>query len=204
MNLEKSNSNDYEEQVVSLKDTRNRFVFHNNREFINFQQKFSKPVMSTDAPIALDANCGASGDDFMFYPSNECDHIHLTFMYSKENYLIINNKAFFWEGFKEVVIQGARSERCLEQDIPTLVVYNECADGAVHHKDCEGNDCHSYCNDDAIFNIQNEHSSPVNVVVSDICPYYHTGKDFEIYSSDELSLEDAYYRDKNKWEGKNV
>ncbi len=168
MNLEKSYSNDCEEQVVSLKDTRNRFVFHNNREFINFQQKFSKPVMSTDAPIALDANCGASGDDFMFYPSNECDHIHLTFMYSNAPYEIINNKAFFWEGFKEIVIQGARSEHCLSQDIPTLVVYNECASGASLYEDCNGNICHSYCSDDAIFNIQNEHSSPVNVVVSDI------------------------------------
>lgn len=146
----------------------NNFVFTNNQEFINFQMRFTDIVRADGNSLDLGTDCGCVDEVPKFYPSKDCEQIKLTFMYQDTPYTIINNKAFFWEGYKKVVIQGARSGHCASQDIPTIVVHNECEKDAKEYKDANGNKCYSYAHDDAIFNIQNEHSSPTNIVVSDI------------------------------------
>lgn len=146
----------------------NNFVFTNNQEFINFQMRFTDIVRADGNSLDLGTDCGCVDEVPKFYPSKDCEQIKLTFMYQDTPYTIINNKAFFWEGYKKVVIQGARSGHCASQDIPTIVVHNEREKDAKEYKDANGNKCYSYAHDDAIFNIQNEHSSPTNIVVSDI------------------------------------
>lgn len=159
-------SNDFEIQDAEASSVgMNNFVFHNNQEFINFQRCFVnghgpdyEPVFQQNANTEL-----------VFHPSNECDHITLTFMYNGgQPFQIINNRAFYLKGFKKIVIQGARSHKSRLHNIPVLEVVNECAEGAPTYLDSNGNACHSYNHDDAIFNIQNPHSNPVDVVVSDI------------------------------------
>lgn len=51
-------------------------------------------------------------------------------MYSDSPYTIINNKAFYWEGFERVVIQGARSAHSSSHDIPVIELHNEMATDA--------------------------------------------------------------------------
>lgn len=98
-----------------------------------------------------------------------------------ESYKIINNRAFFLKGFRKIVIQGARSLRSNSFDIPTLEIHNEMNDNAIlrafdyneelvdsYKTYVDDHTCHSYGTDDAIFNIQNDHDSPVDVVISDI------------------------------------
>lgn len=162
-NLNSNNHVEHGSTVVD--DVRNNFVFHNNQEFIDFQRCF----VLDDAEPYLPIFKKIPDVDFQFYSSSECDHISLTFMYDDgKPYQIINNKALFFNGFKNIVIQGSRSEHTLSQDVPTLMVYNECEIGATKYKNSLGGDCFSYDCDDAIFNIQNQHNSPVNVVISDI------------------------------------
>ena len=119
---------------------------------------------------------------FQFFPSSECDHITFTFYdMGSESYKIINNRAFFLKGFRKIVIQGARSLRSNSFDIPTLEIHNEMNDDAIlrafdyneelvdsYKTYVDDHTCHSYGTDDAIFNIQNDHDSPVDVVISDI------------------------------------
>ena len=77
--------------------------------FVNFQKQFVNVAMAIGQPIILDENCGCEDETPKFYPGKLCKQIKLTFMYSDSPYTIINNKAFYWEGFERVVIQGARS-----------------------------------------------------------------------------------------------
>lgn len=167
------NKNTFDDSVLNLSANEkltnvNNFVFTNNQEFINFQMRFTDIVRADGNSLDLGTDCGCVDEVPKFYPSKDCEQIKLTFMYQDTPYTIINNKAFFWEGYKKVVIQGARSGHCASQDIPTIVVHNECEKDAKEYKDANGNKCYSYAHDDAIFNIQNEHSSPTNIVVSDI------------------------------------
>ncbi len=155
---------DHVEHGTSVEDTRNNFVFHNNEEFINFQKCFVEGVSPTYEPIFKKED----NSIYQYYPSNECDHISFTFMYNKgEAYQIINNRAFYLKGFKNIVLQGERSERSRKKDIPLLEVLNEFVENAGID-DNNGVQCHSYCHDDAFFNIQNDHDNQVNVVVSDL------------------------------------
>lgn len=167
------NKNTFDDSVLNLSANEkltnvNNFVFTNNQEFINFQMRFTDIVRADGNSLDLGTDCGCVDEMPKFYPSKDCEQIKLTFMYQDTPYTIINNKAFFWEGYKKVVIQGARSRHCASQDIPTIVVHNEREKDAKEYKDANGNKCYSYAHDDAIFNIQNEHSSPTNIVVSDI------------------------------------
>lgn len=167
------NKNTFDDSVLNLSANEkltnvNNFVFTNNQEFINFQMRFTDIVRADGNSLDLGTDCGCVDEVPKFYPSKDCEQIKLTFMYQDTPYTIINNKAFFWEGYKKVVIQGARSGHCDSQDIPTIVVHNEREKDAMEYKDANGNKCYSYAHDDAIFNIQNEHSSPTNIVVSDI------------------------------------
>lgn len=167
------NKNTFDDSVLNLSANEkltnvNNFVFTNNQEFINFQMRFTDIVRADGNSLDLGTDCGCVDEVPKFYPSKDCEQIKLTFMYQDTPYTIINNKAFFWKGYKKVVIQGARSGHCASQDIPTIVVHNECEKDAKEYKDANGNKCYSYAHDDAIFNIQNEHSSPTNIVVSDI------------------------------------
>lgn len=167
------NKNTFDDSVLNLSANEkltnvNNFVFTNNQEFINFQMRFTDIVRADGNSLDLGTDCGCVDEVPKFYPSKDCEQIKLTFMDQDTPYTIINNKAFFWEGYKKVVIQGARSGHCASQDIPTIVVHNECEKDAKEYKDANGNKCYSYAHDDAIFNIQNEHSSPTNIVVSDI------------------------------------
>lgn len=167
------NKNTFDDSVLNLSANEkltnvNNFVFTNNQEFINFQMRFTDIVRADGNSLDLGTDCGCVDEVPKFYPSKDCEQIKLTFMYQDTPYTIINNKAFFWEGYKKVVIQGARSGHCASQDIPTIVVHNEREKDAKEYKDANGNKCYSYAHDDAIFNIQNEHSSPTNIVVSDI------------------------------------
>lgn len=167
------NKNTFDDSVLNLSANEkltnvNNFVFTNNQEFINFQMRFTNIVRADGNSLDLGTDCGCVDEVPKFYPSKDCEQIKLTFMYQDTPYTIINNKAFFWEGYKKVVIQGARSGHCASQDIPTIVVHNEREKDAKEYKDANGNKCYSYAHDDAIFNIQNEHSSPTNIVVSDI------------------------------------
>lgn len=167
------NKNTFDDSVLNLSANEkltnvNNFVFTNNQEFINFQMRFTDIVRADGNSLDLGTDCGCVDEVPKFYPSKDCEQIKLTFMYQDTPYTIINNKAFFWEGYKKVVIQGARSGHCASQDIPTIVVHNECEKDAKEYKDANGNKCYSYAHDDAIINIQNEHSSPTNIVVSDI------------------------------------
>ena len=107
----------------------NDFVFHNNQEFVNFQKQFVNVAMASDQPIILDENCGCEDEAPKFYPGKLCKQIKLTFMYSDSPYTIINNKAFYWEGFERVVIQGARSAHS-SHDIPVIELHNEMATDA--------------------------------------------------------------------------
>lgn len=159
-------SNDFEIQDAEASSVgMNNFVFHNNQEFINFQRCFVDGHDPDYEPV-FQQN---TDTELVFHPSNECDHITLTFMYNGgQPYQIINNRAFYLKGFKKIVIQGARSRKSQHCNIPVLEVVNECAEGAPTYLDSNGNACHSYNHDDAIFNIQNPHSNPVDVVVSDI------------------------------------
>lgn len=159
-------SNDFEIQDAEASSVgMNNFVFHNNQEFINFQRCFVDGHDPDYEPV-FQQN---TDTELVFHPSNECDHITLTFMYNGgQPYQIINNRAFYLKGFKKIVIQGARSRKSQRCNIPVLEVVNECAEGAPTYLDSNGNACHSYTHDDAIFNIQNPHSNPVDVVVSDI------------------------------------
>lgn len=159
-------SNDFEIQDAEASSVgMNNFVFHNNQEFINFQRCFVDGHDPDYEPV-FQQN---TDTELVFHPSNECDHITLTFMYNGgQPYQIINNRAFYLKGFKKIVIQGARSRKSQRCNIPVLEVVNECAEGAPTYLDSNGNACHSYNHDDAIFNIQNPHSNPVDVVVSDI------------------------------------
>lgn len=145
---------------------KNNFVFHSNEEFVNFQRCFVMSKVAPYEPIYVKSE----DTDMVFHPaSSTCDHICLTFMYNGgKPYQIINNKAFYFKGFKKIVIQGERSERSNRKDIPVLEVVNEYAEGAPTNKDSNGEFCHSYDCDDAIFNIKNEHNAPVDIVVSDI------------------------------------
>ena len=167
------NKNTFDDSVLNLSANEkltnvNNFVFTNNQEFINFQMRFTDIVRADGNSLDLGTDCGCVDEVPKFYPSKDCEQIKLTFMYQDTPYTIINNKAFFWEGYKKVVIQGARSGHCASQDIPTIVVHNEREKDAMEYKDANGNKCYSYAHDDAIFNIQNEHCSPTNIVVSDI------------------------------------
>lgn len=167
------NKNTFDDSVLNLSANEqltnvNNFVFTNNQEFINFQMRFTDIVRADGNSLDLGTDCGCVDEVPKFYPSKDCEQIKLTFMYQDTPYTIINNKAFFWEGYKKVVIQGARLGHCDSQDIPTIVVHNEREKDAMEYKDANGNKCYSYAHDDAIFNIQNEHSSPTNIVVSDI------------------------------------
>ena len=146
----------------------NNFVFKDNQDFINYQKRFADIVRADSKPLDLGSDCGCVDEVPKFYSSKDCEQIKLTFMYQDAPYTVINNKAFFWEGYKNVVIQGARSGHSSKHSIPTIEVYNECAKDAQKYNDIKGNECHSYANDDAIFNIQNEHGSPANIVISDI------------------------------------
>ena len=159
-------SNDFEIQDAEASSVgMNNFVFHNNQEFINFQRCFVDGHDPDYEPV-FQQN---TDTELVFHPSNECDHITLTFMYNGgQPYQIINNRAFYLKGFKKIVIQGARSRKSQHCNIPVLEVVNECTEGAPTYLDSNGNACHSYNHDDAIFNIQNPHSNPVDVVVSDI------------------------------------
>ena len=159
-------SNDFEIQDAEASSVgMNNFVFHNNQEFINFQRCFVDGYDPDYEPV-FQQN---TDTELVFHPSNECDHITLTFMYNGgQPYQIINNRAFYLKGFKKIVIQGARSRKSQRCNIPVLEVVNECAEGVPTYLDSNGNACHSYNHDDAIFNIQNPHSNPVDVVVSDI------------------------------------
>lgn len=169
---------DHVEHGTSVEDTRNNFVFHNNEEFINFQRCF---VVNSEAPYEpIFSDPTDSG--FQFFPSSECDHITFTFYdMGSESYKIINNRAFFLKGFRKIVIQGARSLRSNSFDIPTLEIHNEMNDNAIlrafdyneelvdsYKTYVDDHTCHSYGTDDAIFNIKNDHDSPVDVVISDI------------------------------------
>lgn len=169
---------DHEEHGTSVEDTRNNFVFHNNEEFINFQRCFVVNSKAPYEPIFSDP----TDSGFQFFPSSECDHITFTFYdMGSESYKIINNRAFFLKGFRKIVIQGARSLRSNSFDIPTLEIHNEMNDNAIlrafdyneelvdsYKTYVDDHTCHSYGTDDAIFNIQNDHDSPVDVVISDI------------------------------------
>lgn len=169
---------DHVEHGTSVEDTRNNFVFHNNEEFINFQRCFVVDSKAPYEPIFSDP----TDSGFQFFPSSECDHITFTFYdMGSESYKIINNRAFFLKGFRKIVIQGARSLRSNSFDIPTLEIHNEMNDNAIlrafdyneelvdsHKTYVDDHTCHSYGTDDAIFNIQNDHDSPVDVVISDI------------------------------------
>lgn len=169
---------DHVEHGTSVEDTRNNFVFHNNEEFINFQRCFVVNSKAPYEPIFSDP----TDSGFQFFPSSECDHITFTFYYmGSESYKIINNRAFFLKGFRKIVIQGARSLRSNSFDIPTLEIHNEMNDNAIlrafdyneelvdsYKTYVDDHTCHSYGTDDAIFNIQNDHDSPVDVVISDI------------------------------------
>ena len=159
-------SNDFEIQDAEASSVgMNNFVFHNNQEFINFQRCFVDGHDPDYEPV-FQQN---TDTELVFHPSNECDHITLTFMYNGgQPYQIINNRAFYLKGFKKIVIQGARSRKSQHCNIPVLEVVNECTEGAPTYLDSNGNACHSYNHDDTIFNIQNPHSNPVDVVVSDI------------------------------------
>lgn len=118
---------DHVEHGTSVEDTRNNFVFHNNEEFINFQKCFVEGVSPTYEPIFKKED----NSIYQYYPSNECDHISFTFMYNKgEAYQIINNRAFYLKGFKNIVLQGERSERSRKIDIPLLEVLNEFVENA--------------------------------------------------------------------------
>ena len=166
------------EHGTSVEDTRNNFVFHNNEEFINFQRCFVVDSKAPYEPIFSDP----TDSGFQFFPSSECDHITFTFYdMGSESYKIINNRAFFLKGFRKIVIQGARSLRSNSFDIPTLEIHNEMNDNAIlrafdYNEELvdsykiyvDDHTCHSYGTDDAIFNIQNDHDSPVDVVISDI------------------------------------
>ena len=173
------NTNFDQLNVGTVEDTRNHFVFHNNEEFRDFQRCFVVNHLDPYEPIY--SNPGNSS--IQYYSSDVCDHITLTFMYNNGlPYRIINSCAFFLKGFKKIVIQGERSQRSQEQNIPILEVWNEYRDGdnQIRAYDYDedlalanpyyndGHTCHSLCSDDAIFNIQNEHNNPVDVVVSDI------------------------------------
>lgn len=169
---------DHVEHGTSVEDTRNNFVFHNNEEFINFQRCFVVNSKAPYEPIFSDP----TDSGFQFFPSSECDHITFTFYdMGSESYKIINNRAFFLKGFRKIVIQGARSLRSNSFDIPTLEIHNEMNDNAIlrafdyneelvdsYKTYVDDHTCHSYGTDDAIFNIQNDHDSPVDVVISDI------------------------------------
>ena len=159
-------SNDFEIQDAEASSVgMNNFVFHNNQEFINFQRCFVDGHDPDYEPV-FQQN---TDTELVFHPSNECDHITLTFMYNGgQPYQIINNRAFYLKGFKKIVIQGARSRKSQHCNIPVLEVVNECTEGAPTYLDSNGNACHSYNHDDTIFNIQNPHSNLVDVVVSDI------------------------------------
>lgn len=144
----------------------NNFVFTNNKDFIDFQRCF---VMNSKAPFEPVFDKKNLDTKFEFFTSDICDHISFTFMYNNgEPYQIINNKAFFLKGFKKIVIQGARSKRTNKRDIPVLEVYKEGKDSVNPNLDSYNNPCHSYGCDDAIFNIQNEHNNPADIVISDI------------------------------------
>lgn len=167
MSLDKEIFNDHIEHGTT-DDTRNEFVFHSNEEFINFQKCFTDIVWSNQV-VQLGANCGSDDDDPKFYPSTECDHVKFTFMnIGKQHYQIINNRAFYFQGYKSILIQGGRSQRSHHCDVPVLEVFNECGAGKTPFYDLEGNAYHSYINDDAIFNIQNTTDTQVDVVISDI------------------------------------
>lgn len=169
---------DHVEHGTSVEDTRNSFVFHNNEEFINFQRCFVVNSKAPYEPIFSDP----TDSGFQFFPSSECDHITFTFYdMGSESYKIINNRAFFLKGFRKIVIQGARSLRSNSFDIPTLEIHNEMNDNTIlrafdyneelvdsYKTYVDDHTCHSYGTDDAIFNIQNDHDSPVDVVISDI------------------------------------
>lgn len=169
---------DHVEHGTCVEDTRNNFVFHNNEEFINFQRCFVVNSKAPYEPIFSDP----TDSGFQFFPSSECDHITFTFYdMGSESYKIINNRAFFLKGFRKIVIQGARSLRSNSFDIPTLEIHNEMNDNAIlrafdyneelvdsYKTYVDDHTCHSYGTDDAIFNIQNDHDSPVDVVISDI------------------------------------
>lgn len=169
---------DHVEHGTSVEDTRNNFVFHNNEEFINFQRCFVVNSKAPYEPIFSDP----TDSGFQFFPSSECDHITFTFYdMGSESYKIINNRAFFLKGFRKIVIQGARSLRSNSFDIPTLEIHNEMNDDAIlrafdyneelvdsYKTYVDDHTCHSYGTDDAIFNIQNDHDSPADVVISDI------------------------------------
>lgn len=169
---------DHVEHGTSVEDTRNNFVFHNNEEFINFQRCFVVNSKAPYEPIFSDP----TDSGFQFFPSSECDHITFTFYdMGSESYKIINNRAFFLKGFRKIVIQGARSLRSNSFDIPTLEIHNEMNDNTIlrafdyneelvdsYKTYVDDHTCHSYGTDDAIFNIQNDHDSPVDVVISDI------------------------------------
>ena len=154
--------------TVELSNTKNNFVFKDNQEFVNFQLRFADIVRADGDSLDLGSDCGCVDEVPKFYSSKDCEQIKLTFMYQDAPYTIINNKAFFWEGYKNVVIQGARSGHSSKHSIPTIEVYNECAKDAKKYKIKENEYFHSYANDDAIFNIQNEHANPANIVISDI------------------------------------
>lgn len=169
---------DHVEHGTNVEDTRNNFVFHNNEEFINFQRCFVVNSKAPYEPIFSDP----TDSGFQFFPSSECDHITFTFHdMGSESYKIINNRAFFLKGFRKIVIQGARSLRSNSFDIPTLEIHNEMNDNTIlrafdyneelvdsYKTYVDDHTCHSYGTDDAIFNIQNDHDSPVDVVISDI------------------------------------
>lgn len=169
---------DHVEHGANVEDTRNNFVFHNNEEFINFQRCFVVNSKAPYEPIFSDP----TDSGFQFFPSSECDHITFTFYdMGSESYKIINNRAFFLKGFRKIVIQGARSLRSNSFDIPTLEIHNEMNDNTIlrafdyneelvdsYKTYVDDHTCHSYGTDDAIFNIQNDHDSPVDVVISDI------------------------------------
>jgi|GEM_PF-5502470 len=111
------NKNTFDDSVLNLSANEkltnvNNFVFTNNQEFINFQMRFTDIVRADGNSLDLGTDCGCVDEVPKFYPSKDCEQIKLTFMYQDTPYTIINNKAFFWEGYKKVVIQGARSRHC--------------------------------------------------------------------------------------------
>lgn len=178
MSLDNEIFNDHVEHGTA-EDTRNQFVFHNNEEFKSFQRCFVVDGNPPYDPIYSNP----ADSSFQYFPSNVCDHISLTFMYNGgQPYQIINNRAFFLKGFTNIVIQGARSERSNGSDVPILEVFNEVGENKTPIRAYDfdtsrigdntsyedDHTCHSFGTDDAIFNIQNEHENPANIVISDI------------------------------------
>ena len=153
------------EQNKQAKAAANEFVFHNNAEFEAFQKNFS----FVNGEIVINPNA-----EPMLYPCDVCDYVHMTFMYNNgERYNIISNLALAFQNYREIKIQGSRSHwnsdnAKTKAPLPILQLYNECALGATQYYDYKGSLCHSYNCDDAIFNIQNEHSTPVDILISDL------------------------------------